>query len=192
MDQSTEHAAAPFEVHTVDSAPARSREPLADLERRVGFIPTLAGAMAASPTLIEGFGQLQQSLRGSSLSGLEREVVGLTVSFDNACAYSMAAHSTFAAGHGADAEVLAALRAGKDLPDARLHALHAFTRALLSSKGHLAEAEVAELLAAGYTREQLLEVVAQAAYTTIANWVANLADPPVEGAFAALGGAPAG
>jgi len=34
---------------------------------------------------------------------LEREVVGLTISFEHACPWSMAAHSTFAAAQGASA-----------------------------------------------------------------------------------------
>ena len=44
---------------------------------------------------------MQSALRGSTLSALEREVVGLAVSHENASRYSMAAHSTFAAGAGA-------------------------------------------------------------------------------------------
>jgi AhpD family alkylhydroperoxidase len=73
--------------------------------------------MGGAPALIEGFGHLQAVLRDTSLSGAERELVGLTVSHANTCAYSMAAHSTFAARHGLPAEVVNALRAGLPLPD---------------------------------------------------------------------------
>jgi uncharacterized peroxidase-related enzyme len=172
-----------FTIHTAESAPSGSREPLASLQQRIGFVPNLAGTMAGSPTLIDGFVRLQQRLQGSSLTGLEREVVGLTVSFENACTWSMAAHSTFAKAQGASDAVLEALRSGRDLPDARLQALHAFTRKLLRSRGHLEEGDAEALLQAGYTPEQLLEVIAQAAYTSMANWAANLADPPVDEPF---------
>jgi AhpD family alkylhydroperoxidase len=172
-----------FTIHTAESAPAGSKEPLALLQQRIGFVPNLAGAMAGSPTLIDGFVGLQQRLQASSLTGLEREVVGLTVSFENACTWSMAAHSTFAAAQGASAEVLAALRSGRELPDARLAALHAFTRRLLRNRGHLDAGEVEALGKAGYTTEQALEVIAQAACTSMANWAANLADPPVDKSF---------
>src|SRR6266540_4899943 len=118
--------------------------------------------MAGSPTLIDGFVRLQ----ASSLTGLEREVVGLTVSFENACTWSMAAHSTFAAAQGASEEVLEALRSGRELPDARLQALHVFTRKLLRSRGHLDADDVEALRKAGYTTEQALEVIAQAACTS--------------------------
>lgn len=173
----------PFTIHTAESAPAGSKEPLAVLQQRIGFVPNLAGAMAGSPTLIDGFVGLQQRLQASSLTGLEREVIGLTVSFENACTWSMAAHSTFATAQGASAEVLAALRSGRELPDTRLEALHAFARRLLHNRGHLDAGEVEALRKAGYTTEQALEVIAQAAYTSMANWAANLADPPVDKPF---------
>ena len=173
----------PFTIHTAESAPAGSKEPLALLRQRIGFVPNLAGTMAGSPTLIDSFVGLQQRLQASSLTGLEREVIGLTVSFENACTWSMAAHSTFAAAQGASAEVLAALRSGRELPDARLEALHTFTRKLLRSRGHLDAGEVEALGKAGYTTEQALEVIAQAACTSMANWAANLADPPVDKSF---------
>lgn len=139
--------------------------------------------MAGSPTLIDGFVGLQQRLQASSLTGLEREVVGLTVSFENASTWSMAAHSTFAAAQGASAEVLEALRSGRELPDRRLEALHAFTRGLLRNRGHLDADNVEALRKAGYTTEQALDVIAQAASTSMANWAANLADPPVDKPF---------
>jgi AhpD family alkylhydroperoxidase len=175
----TQHA---FPVHTADSAPEAARPALAALAERIGFIPNLAATMAGSPVLLTGFGGLQETLRTSTLTGAEREVVGLTVSHENACRYSMAAHSVFAGAQGVPGDVVAALRAGTPVPDAKLAALHEFTLAVLRERGHV-EAEA--LRAAGYTDEQLFEVIAQIGYTSIANWVANLCDPPIDAAFAA-------
>jgi alkylhydroperoxidase family enzyme len=39
------------------------------------------------------------------------------------------------------------------------------------------------VLGAGYTHEHVLEVIAQIAYTTFANLVANVARTPVDAAF---------
>src|SRR3954469_6389616 len=97
-----------------------SNEALSALERNIGFIPNLAAAIAASPTALNGFVGLQTALRGSRLSGLEREVAGITVSWLNDCGYSLAAHSKFAAANGGSPELIAALRAGERLEDERL------------------------------------------------------------------------
>jgi uncharacterized peroxidase-related enzyme len=173
-----------FTIHTTSSAPEQSREALGALERNIGFIPNLAATIADSPTALRGFVAMQSALRGTSgLTAVEREVVGLSVSYANQSAYSMAAHSTFATGAGASAAVVEALRAGGALPDARLQALGAFTRELLETGGHLSRDRLAAFLAAGFTRENALEVITQVAYTTMANLVANLADTPVDSAF---------
>jgi AhpD family alkylhydroperoxidase len=175
-----------FTIHTAESAPEASREALATLERTIGFIPNLAGTIAGSATALQGFVAMQSALRGTAqLSPLEREVVGLAVSYANRSRYSMAAHSTFAAGAGASADVLAALRSGAELPDARLEAIHVLTTVLLSDRGHVAEDDLAAFMCAGYSIENALEVITQIAYTTLANFVANVADTPVDDAFAA-------
>ena len=172
-----------FTIHTVDSAPEASRGALADLEQNVGFIPNLAATLAGSPVAMRSFVSVQSSLRGSSLTPIEREVVGLVVSFANASQYSMAAHSMFATGHGAPTEVVAALRAGSQLPDERLEELRAFTTELLRERGHVSSPAIGAFLRAGYSTENVLEVITQVAYTTLANLVANLAETPVDDAF---------
>ena len=106
-----------FVVHTIDSAPDGSRQPAANIVERVGFLPNLAATLADSPTAIESFSQLQATLRGTTLTALEREVVGITVSFVNTSGYSLAAHSTFARRLGASDELVEALRSGTDVPD---------------------------------------------------------------------------
>ncbi len=173
-----------FTIHTPSSAPEASREALEALERNIGFIPNLAATIAGSPTALGGFVAMQSALRGTSrLTAVEREVVGLTVSYTNRSPYSMAAHSTFASGAGASRGVVEALRAGGALPDARLQALGSFTTDLLETGGHLSGDRLAAFLDAGFTTENALEVITQVAYTTMANLVANLADTPVDPAF---------
>jgi AhpD family alkylhydroperoxidase len=166
-----------FTIHTEESAPERSREALSGIRKRIGFIPNLAATIAGSPVALAGFGSLQETLRASTLSALEREVVGVTVSVANAAPYSIAAHSTFAAAAGASSAVVAALRAGAPLEDERLEAVRRFTEALLREDGRAD--------GAGLSAEEQLEVVSQVAYTTFANLAANLAEVPIDDAFSA-------
>jgi AhpD family alkylhydroperoxidase len=153
-----------------------SRETLAALERNVGFIPNLAAAIAASPTALQGFVGLQTALRSSSrLTDLEREVVGVTVSRLNDCAYSLAAHSRFAALAGGTPELVAALRSGEPLEDARLRTLQSFTETVWRERGHT-DPDCLD-------HETALEVIAQVAYTTFANYAADVTGAPIDEAF---------
>lgn len=166
-----------FTVHTASSAPSGSADALAALERNVGFIPNLAGVIAGSPVALTGFVALQSALRGSRLTALEREVVGLTVSRFNECAYSLAAHSRFAAAAGGSDALVGALRAGEPLDDERLERIRAFTGSVLAGRGHAA---------ATLDAEETLEVLTQVAYTTLANYAADVSGAPVDDAFRAL------
>jgi len=164
-----------FTIHTEATVPA-----LASIRERIGFVPNLAATIAGSPVALAGFGALQEHLRRSTLSALEREVVGVAVSVANDAPYSIAAHSTFAAAAGG-ADVAAALRAGDTLDDPRLEAIRAFALDLLREHGRTHSDALSE--------EEQLEVVTQVAYTTYANLVANLAGTPVDDAFSATLGA---
>ena len=52
----------PFQIHTLQTAPAEAIPALRTLERGLGFVPNLAAAMAESPTLITGFVGLRETL----------------------------------------------------------------------------------------------------------------------------------
>jgi hypothetical protein len=54
---------------------------------------------------------------------------------------------------------------------------------LLETGGHVPEERCVAFLDAGFTTENVLEVITQVAYTTMANLVANVADTPVDPAF---------
>jgi AhpD family alkylhydroperoxidase len=169
-----------FTIHTPESAPEESREALGALEQNIGFVPNLAATIGGSPVALTAFVAMQSGLRRSSLTAAEREIVGITVSRENGSPYSMAAHSAFAERAGLGAAETSALRDGGVLSDARHEALHSFTAELLRSHGHVA---ADDLLAAGYTTEQALEILTQVAYTTMANFAAGVAATPVDAAF---------
>jgi alkylhydroperoxidase family enzyme len=56
---------------------------------------------------------------------------------------------------------------------------------LVAKKGHVCGDEVQAVLNAGYSRGAVLEVVAQAAHTTMANLAHSISQAPVDQAFAA-------
>lgn len=172
-----------FPVHTIESAPDGSAEALKGIESRVGFVPNLAATMAGSPVLVTAFGDMQPTLGRSTLTGLQREVVALTLSHANTADYPLAAHGRFAVMQGGSPELVDALCAGGTLTDARLDALATFTRVMIQTRGHVPTPALDAFLAAGYTAENVLEVVAQLGYTTMANLVANIARPPIDEAF---------
>ena len=81
---------------------------------------------------------------------------------------------------------LEALRDGSPLADPKLEALRAFASAVVQELGWVSEEEVDGFLAAGFEREQVLDVVVGVAYKTLSNYTNHLAGTPLDSAFAAF------
>lgn len=173
-----------FVVHSHDTAPDDSRFLLAGAQAKFGFVPNLIGMLADSPAAAAGYLGIGDQFDKSSFSAAERQVVLLSASFENTCDYCMAAHSIVAGMSGVSAEVIAALRKGTALPDARLDALARFTRAVVGQRGRVSDAQLEDFLAAGFSRKQVLEVVLGVAMKTLSNYANHIARTPLDAAFA--------
>jgi len=97
-----------------DEVPAASRPILEKVQKSFGFVPNLFASFANSPTLLEGCLTLDAVYSKASLSPAERQLVLLTASVADECAYCTAAHSTVAKGMlKVPGAVVAAVRAGQ-------------------------------------------------------------------------------
>jgi len=174
-----------YNVHTLVSAPEGSRAALEKLQQEVGFLPNLAASMAESPTMLQAFTSLRSICQNGTLTSVERELVAMVTSFENDCAYCMAAHSTFARKAGAADELVGALRKGESPTNRRLAALFAFAGQVVRGRGRVSVQAADQLVESGYTPAQALEVVVGVAFTTLANQMAHLAHTPVDAVFQA-------
>ena len=163
-----------FPTYTIDNAPSLSKAGLEDTKRAFGFVPNLQAHMAESPALLAGYSALWDLFSKSTLTPHEQQVVYLTSNFENNCHYCMAGHSTLAKMIKMDAGVIAALRAGTPLPDAKLEALHRFTTLVVRERGFLPDADVDAFLAAGYTRQNVLEVILGVATKVMSNYTNHI------------------
>jgi uncharacterized peroxidase-related enzyme len=169
-----------------DQVPAGSRPILEKVQKGFGFIPNLFAAFANSPTLLEGYIGLDATYSKGTLSPAERQLVLLTASVVNECAYCVAAHSMAAKGMlKVPATVVAAVRAGQPVADAKLKALVNFTRELVQNRGHVAAATVQSFLDAGYRNDQIGEVLIGVALKTISNYTHHLSPVEIDSAFKA-------
>lgn len=163
-----------FTVYTSASAPAASKPVLDAVKGAFGFVPNLQANMAESPELLAGYSALWDLFSKSTLTPHEQQVVYLTSNFENNCHYCMAGHTTLARMIKMDEGVIAALRAGTEIPDAKLEALHRFTTIVVRERGFAADADVAAFISAGYTRQNVLEVVLGVATKVMSNYTNHI------------------
>ncbi len=172
-----------YPVLDLTSAPEASKPALQSLFQAFGVIPNLAGVIAHSPSTVTGFVGLFTAVHNGTLSEVQIQVVLLTNAVTNRSAWPVAFHTTLALQAGVAPADVDAIR-DRRLPAHPGHAVLSRTaRALIEQRGHIDPAQSDGFVAAGFTADQLLEVVAIVAASTLTNYVATIARPELEPAF---------
>ena len=148
-----------------------------------GFVPNVLGAMAEAPGLLEAYTTLSEIFGKTSLSGEEQHTVLLTVSQQNGCTYCLAAHAAAALGSGMSRELVTALREGQELDEPRLEALRRLTAEMVDRRGWPATGTTERFTAAGFTQQQLLEVILGVGMKTLSNYTNHVVGPPLDAPF---------
>lgn len=175
-----------FKLHNLATAPVAAVPILHAAEKGLGFVPNLYAHLAEAPVALEAYKDLGALLEKSSLTPTEQQVVLIAVSVKNNCAYCVAAHSFLARNMvKVPDNILAALRSGQPLPDAKLNALATFAKAVVRERGWVAGSqELNAFFSAGYTPQNALEVVLGVTMKTLSNYANHLTDTPLDAAFA--------
>ena len=174
-----------FPVHTIDSAPERSKPALRQLQSTFGMIPNIAGAMSTSPVLINSLVGLFQNVHGGSFTEAQVQTILLTDAVTNACTWAVAFHTALALKEGLDPADVEAIRERRLPKDSKLAALSALAKTLIEKRGRLDDQDIDRFLAAGFGKDQALEVIAAVAASTITNYTGSVTKPPLEPAFQA-------
>ena len=172
-----------YPIHTIASAPENSKPGLEQLQQAFGVIPNIAAAIANSPKLINSLVGVFQQVHSSSLTEQEIQIVLLTDAVANSCTYAVAFHTTLALQQGVSPEQTGAILERRAPADKRFAALSNLAKTLIEKRGHLSEQELDSFIAAGFTKEQVLEVIAIVAASTITNYAGTITNPPLEDPF---------
>ncbi|ALF55239.1 carboxymuconolactone decarboxylase [Nostoc piscinale CENA21] len=172
-----------FTIYTIETAKEASKKALLHAKETFGLIPNLEGILAESPATLKGGMALWDLFETTSFTPIEQQVIYLTANYEHDCRYCMAAHSGLAKMIGMTPEDIEALRHGQPLADQNLQALRLFTKRMIEARGWVSEPEIEEFLAAGYTKQQVLEVILGIAVKIIHNYTNHIAKTPLDKAF---------
>jgi uncharacterized peroxidase-related enzyme len=175
-----------LEAKTIESADSISAEIMTNTQKAIGLIPNMYGLMANNPALLEGYTSAYNTFRANSgFSPPEQEVVFLSVAYENNCTYCMAAHS-FVGDNMTNVprDVTDAIRNNTEITDDKFRALSLFTRAMTAKRGNPSQEDIDSFLAAGYTENHILGVVAGIGVKTMSNYFNHVAETPVDEMFA--------
>ena len=158
-------------VHTVDDAPAESRETLQAQGERVGKVINIFGEMAHAPALLKMYATAEELLREeSSLDERTRQAIHLTVANVNGCDYCQAAYTGAARRVGFDLEETKDIRRGALPDDERLSALLTVARQAAADTGYVEDTAWTDAIEAGWSEKELLEAYADVIRTIMTNY----------------------
>jgi AhpD family alkylhydroperoxidase len=171
---------------TTANAPDSSKRILEEIKKSNGFIPILIAIFANSPTVLEGYRALDAVRGNGSFPPMGRQIILLAASVENHCNYCIAMHSMILKGDlRTPPEIVSAVRNNDLLPDAKLNALVTLVKELVRERGHAKRETIQNFLAAGYRKQQVMELLLGIALKTINNYLEHILPAPMDQPFAA-------
>lgn len=156
---------------SIDTAPEASRPMLEQVSKQLGSVPNLFRVAALSPAALEGYLGMSSALAKGRLPAATRERIALAVAELNGCNYCLSAHTYLASNLAKlPAQEIAANRSGRST-DPKADAAVVFARSVAERRGHIADADVAAVRAAGYDDAQIVEIVQHVALNTWTNYL---------------------
>lgn len=172
-----------YQVHTIASAPEKSKPALEQLQQGFEFLLNLAASISNSPKLVTALVGVFQQVHSSSLIEQEIQIVLLTEAVASSSAYATAFHTALAVQKEVGLEETRAIRERGEPTDQRFAALSTLAKTLIEKRGHLSKQEIDRFLSAGFTKEQVMEVIAVVAASTITNYAGTIANSPLDDQF---------
>jgi len=143
------------------------------VKTQFGAHPTMFRVAAQSPVGLETMLGMFGTLAGGTLGSTLQEQLAIAISQFNECDWCLSAHTAIGRKHGLTQRELDAARDGQ-APDAKANAALSLAVAILGERGHIADSDLAQAKAAGFTDGQIVEIIANVALTVFTNYLNNV------------------
>ncbi len=149
-----------------------------NLKKNLGVVPNLYATLAHSEHALGNYLAFQNGK--SSITGKAREVVNLVVSEINSCEYCLAAHTMIAKKSGFSDDQILEVRGGNASFDPKFDALARLVRDIAVKRGHADASLIEAFFAAGWTKENLVDVIVVIGDKTVTNYLHATTRVPVD------------
>ena len=153
------------------AATSADRKALLDqVNQAFGTTPNMFKAVANSPAALKSMWGSFGALGGGVINAKLGEQIAVAVADRNACEYCLAAHTALGRKAGVSAEGMAAAQRGESADPATAAAL-TFALKLVNERGNVSEADMQAVRQAGFSDEQVVEILAHVALNLFTNYV---------------------
>lgn len=164
---------------TSQNTPAQTQPILEAVKKKLGRVPNLLAAVGHSPAALKAYLDFNQAMSSASLPAAVREQLAVAIAGENSCAYCAAAHTAIGKSVGLDDRELA-LNLNGQASDEKIQAAVTFARTIVARRGWVADEDLAAVREAGYTDQQIVEIVATVAINTFTNYFNHIASTDID------------
>ena len=187
MENQTNYGAGSTRIQlpAAENVPAVSQPILEGYKKNLGVVPNFFTLISRSPDTLKAVANMH-ALLGKSLGHKTRERIHIMTAEVNGCNYCLTAH-TYVGGKytGLSAEDMELNRGGHST-DAQADAALTFAYKVAKQRGHIENADIEAVRAAGYTDEQIIDLVAETAFSFVTNLFNNTFQTELDASFPAL------
>lgn len=162
-----------------DKADQKTESSFALLNKKLGRVPNIYKAMAASPAVLEGHLAFSGALSKGVLTAAEKEHIALALAGFNHCEYCASAHTMLAAKAGIEKTEIANNLKSKS-SSAKVESLIHFCLLVLEKKGNVSDLELQAIRAAGFSDEAIVEIIATICLNLFTNYFNNVAATEID------------
>lgn len=162
-----------------DEAPVESQLLLNGVFKALGVVPNMFRVFAQSPAALGAL----VSLVGANSKMLDvktRERIAIAVAQVNGCDYCLSAHTYIGTKLAKISPQDAALNRKASSTDAKAAAAVAFAAKVTETRGHVSDADIAAVKAAGYSEAQIVDIVTLVAENVLTNYLNEVAKTEID------------
>jgi uncharacterized peroxidase-related enzyme len=149
------------------------------VNQALGVTPNMMRTMAQSTAVLDGYLALNNALAKGSLGRKLGEQLALLTAEQNGCNYCASAHTALGKHAGLTDSDITAARDGR-AAEPRAQAALSLARAVIETRGHVSDPDLAAARKAGLADGEIGEVVAHVAVNVLTNYFNSLADTEVD------------
>ncbi len=166
-------------IPNLDDVPEGSKDGLAAVHAQLGMVPNLFRLIGSSAAVLSGFLGFSGAL-GKVLDLKTRERIALAVAQVNGCDYCLSAHTYIGLNLARlSSEEIAQNRNGTS-DDAKANAAVAFAHKVAKERGHISDADLAEVRIAGFHDSEIVEIIALVAENSFTNYLNEAAKTDID------------
>lgn len=152
---------------------------LEQIQGAFGATPNMFRLVANSPAALQSMWGAFGALGSGVIPAKLGEQIAVAIADRNACEYCLAAHTALGRKAGATADEMSAAQGGQSA-DPKTAAALRFALQLVESRGQVSAADVEAVRAAGFSDEEVVEILAHVALNLFTNYVNVAFGVPVD------------